>query len=70
MPEIDSERVDNFVVPGIRVKRTDHEELVYTGLAGTAFLLADSGGLALTARHVAEGLVVGEAAVLFYLIAS
>lgn len=66
MPEIDSERVDNFVVPVIRVERTDEEEVVYKDLSGTAFLLADSGGLALTARHVAKGLVIGEAAVLFH----
>lgn len=66
MPEIDAEPVANFVVPVIRVERTGHEELVYKGFSGTAFILADSGGLALTARHVAEGLVVGETAVLFH----
>ncbi|MFD4630265.1 serine protease [Streptomyces sp. NPDC058284] len=64
MPERDPERVANFVVPVVRVERLP-DQVKYVGLAGTAFLLEGTGGLAMTARHVADALVLGEAAVLF-----
>ncbi|GAB3686669.1 hypothetical protein GCM10027597_38860 [Saccharopolyspora tripterygii] len=61
---MDSERMDNFVVPVVNVEvRCD--ELSYKSLAGTAFLLAEPEGIALTARHVAEQIKIGEVAVLF-----
>ena len=40
-------------------------ELEYVELLGTCFLLADSGGLAMTAKHVSRKITVGEAAVMF-----
>jgi hypothetical protein len=64
MLEIDSERIDNFVVPVVRVTQ-EHGGLSYAGLVGTAFLLAEPAGIALTARHVAKEITIGEVAVLF-----
>jgi hypothetical protein len=58
------DRVDNFVLPVVSLKRRG-DELAYTGFGGTAFLLAGAEGLAVTARHVAEKVVVGQSAVLF-----
>ncbi|MFD9068932.1 S1 family peptidase [Streptomyces lasiicapitis] len=62
--ERDPDQVANFVVPVVRVERIP-DCIRYVGLAGTAFLLEGTGGLAMTARHVADGLVLGESAVLF-----
>lgn len=54
----------NYVLSVITVRRVG-DQVEYRGLAGTAFLIKDTNGLAMTACHVADSLVIGEAAVLF-----
>lgn len=57
------DRVDNFVLPIVSIDRRG-DELAYTGFGGTAFLLAGTAGLVMTARHVAKNVVIGQTAVL------
>lgn len=60
------EPIANFVLPIARVRPgKEHETLEFVALLGTCFLLADAGGLAMTAKHVAQEFVIGEAAVMF-----
>ncbi|MFZ2119746.1 MAG: trypsin-like peptidase domain-containing protein [Pseudonocardiaceae bacterium] len=61
-----NEPVTSFVLPIVKVRPgKEHDTLEFVALLGTCFLLADSGGLAMTARHVAKEIVIGETAVLF-----
>lgn len=61
-----NEPVASFVLPIVKVRPgKEHDTLEFVALLGTCFLLADSGGLAMTARHVAKEIVVGETAVMF-----
>jgi hypothetical protein len=61
-----NEPIHNFVLPIVKVRpgaEPDTQEFV--ALLGTCFVLADAGGLAMTAKHVANTIVIGETAVLF-----
>ncbi|RSM75768.1 hypothetical protein DL991_27250 [Amycolatopsis sp. WAC 01375] len=61
-----NEPIANFVLPIAKVgPGAAADELEYVELLGTCFLLSGSRGLAMTAKHVARGITVGEAAVMF-----
>ncbi|MFI9332126.1 hypothetical protein ACIGZJ_31855 [Kitasatospora sp. NPDC052868] len=65
MTERDYDKLYNIVVPVMKVRAMPDNTVRNEGFAGTAFLLKDGEGLVMTARHVAEQLTPGEAAVLF-----
>ncbi|MFM9760770.1 S1 family peptidase [Streptomyces scabiei] len=69
MTERDYNMLFNIVVPVMRVRATSDDTVRNEGFAGTAFMLkhakGQAEGVAVTARHVAEQLTPGEAAVLF-----
>ncbi|MFF3313172.1 hypothetical protein [Streptomyces sp. NPDC002952] len=60
----DYNQLPNVVVPVMKVSLPPDGGIRNEGFAGTAFLLKHGQGLAMTARHVADELTPGEAAVL------
>ncbi|MGW0917371.1 hypothetical protein ACWD1Z_37785 [Streptomyces sp. NPDC002784] len=60
----DYDLLPNIVVPVVKTS-LQPDGVRSEGFAGTAFLLQHGQGLAMTARHVADELTSGEAAVLF-----
>lgn len=65
MLELPDDKITNFVMPVVRAERKSDGSIDYKGLLGSCFLIRDTGGVALTAYHVAAGMEVGTAAVLF-----
>lgn len=61
----DYDQLPNIVVPVVKISLQPGGGVRNEGFAGTAFLLQHGQGLAMTARHVADELTSGEAAVLF-----
>jgi hypothetical protein len=59
------DRIIDTVFPIIAAARVDDQTVAYRGLLGTGFLVRSGAGLGITAGHVADNIVTGQAAALF-----
>ncbi|MFG2667892.1 serine protease [Streptomyces sp. NPDC048387] len=65
MLELPEDKMTNFVMPVVSIEPKPDGGVGYKRLLGSCFLVRGTAGIALTAHHVAAGLSVGSAAVLF-----
>jgi Trypsin-like peptidase domain len=59
------DRMIDYVFPVVAITRTGPQTIDYRGLLGTGFLVKGKEGLGLTAGHVADSIVAGQAAAAF-----